>query len=191
MPGRPGAHTLTGEELLPEGRFLLVSDHRANYDPITTGWMLRKWDIAFISKPENMSIPIAGPFVRRIYYLPIDRQNPRRAIETINAAADLISQNVASIGVYPEGTRSHSTQMLPFHNGVFKIAQKSGAPIVVLSVDGTEQVCKNFPWRRTDVALKVCRVIDAETVKVSSTAELGDMVRTSLEESLGLVTTKS
>lgn len=34
--------------------------------------------------------------------------------------------------------------LLPFHNGVFKIAQKASVPIVVASIQGTEQIHKNW-----------------------------------------------
>lgn len=182
--GRLRLH-LRGGELLPEGRFLLVSNHRSNYDPMASVWALRKRDIGFITKPENLRIPIAGPLIFRANYLPIDRTNPREALKTIAAASDLLRRDVVSIGVYPEGTRSRSGEMLPFHNGVFKIAQKVPVPVVVMSVRGTEDIAKNAPLRRTEVYMDVCAVIPAEEAASLSTAEMSERVRSLLEASLG------
>lgn len=79
---------VSGLEKLPtEGRFLLVCNHRSNFDPILTWQILKKQNLAFVSKPENFQIPIFGRFIRRCCFLPIDRENPRNALETIEAAA--------------------------------------------------------------------------------------------------------
>ena len=175
---------LAGEELIPEGRFLLVSNHRSSYDPIATGWALRRHNMTFVTKPENLKIPIAGPFIYKANYLPINRADPRKAMTTIQSAAHILSEDWASVGIYPEGTRSREMEMLPFHNGVFKIAQKANVPVVVVSIDGTEKIHKNAPLRPTDVDIRVCAVISAEEVKASSGAALGAKVRDILEASL-------
>lgn len=181
--GRLRVH-LAGEERIPEGRFLLVGNHRSNYDPIATGWALRRHDIAFVTKPENLKIPIAGPWIYMGNYLPIDREDPRKAMATIQAASEFIRRDEMSIGIYPEGTRSKTDEMLPFHNGVFKIAQKANVPIVVVSIRGTENIHKNVPWRHTDVYVNVCAVLEAEDVKKAGGAALGSRVREILENDL-------
>lgn len=176
--------SLTGEEMLPQGRFLLVSNHRSSYDPIATGWALRRYDMTFVTKPENLKIPIAGPMIYKANYLPINRADPRKAMATIQSAARILSNDWASVGIYPEGTRSRTMEMLPFHNGVFKIAQKANVPIVVVSIDGTENIHKHAPIRPTAVDIRICAVIPAEEVKSASGAALGARVREILEQSL-------
>ena len=154
--GRLRIH-VTGWENIPEGRFLLVGNHRSNYDPILTIWALRQKgiNIAFITKPENMKIPLVR-YIHMGNYLVIDRDDPRKAIATINEAAELLRNDVVSVGVYPEGTRSRGRAMLPFHNAIFKIAQKAKVPMVVAAVTGTENIARNMPWRHTDVYLDFC-----------------------------------
>lgn len=166
-----------GTERIPEGRWLLVSNHRSGFDPILTMWALRTHDIAFISKPSNLEIPIFGKFAHKSCCMAIDRENDREALRTILAAADLAKRDEMSVGVYPEGTRNRGKGLLPFRNGAFKIAQKAGIPIVVMTVEGTEQIKKNFPLRKTDVKLRIRDVIPAEMVKALKTAEIGDFVR--------------
>ncbi len=173
----------TGVEKLPEGRYLIVSNHRSGYDPITTVWALRGRRVAFITKPENHKIPIAGPMIYKANYLPIDREDPRKAMETIRAAAALLKNDVVSVGVYPEGTRSRSGEMLPFHNGVFKIAQKANVPLAVASIRGTEKIKANFPWHITDVYLHICEVLPPEAIQ-GATSAVSDRVREIIERDL-------
>ncbi len=180
--GRLRIHT-TGWENIPAGRFLLVGNHRSNYDPIATVWALRQRgvDVAFITKPENMKIPLVR-LIHRANFLVIDREDPRKAVETIHAAADLLRRDVVNVGVYPEGTRSKAAEMLPFHNAVFKIAKQAGTPILVAAIDGTERIHENVPWRITDVTIDLCGCIGADEVAAGSTRELGERVRTMLEQ---------
>lgn len=163
----------TGQELLPtDGRFLLVCNHRSNYDPIVTWHVLKRYDLAFISKAANFGIPIWGRLIRRCCFMAIDRENPKNALTTIRNAAALIQSNECSVAVYPEGTRSKTLELLPFHSGVFKIAQKAGVPIVVMTIQGTETIYKNIPFHHTDVSMHILKTISAEEVTGHRTCNL-------------------
>ena len=175
-----------GMEMVPSGtRFLLVSNHRSKFDLMAAWIVFRDQNIGFISKEENFHIPWFGRIIRTCCCLPIDRQDPKNAMDTVEKAANLLKNNVVSVGVYPEGTRSLSCELLPFHNAMFKIAQKANVPIVVTTVEGTENVRKNYIRRRTHVRLKVVDVISAEEVcSAHNTALLGDRVRADMLRSL-------
>ncbi len=169
---------ISGIEKIPKDeKVLFVSNHRSNFDPLITWNALKKWKIAFVSKPENFKVPYFGRIIRKCCFLPIDRENPRKAIVTINKAAKLLKKQEVSVGIYPEGTRSKSCQLLPFHNGVFKIAQKAETPIVVLCVTGTEKIAKRTPFKPTDVYLDVLDVLPTQGVKETKTEMIGTTVR--------------
>ena len=155
------------------GRFLLVSNHRSNFDPILTWYVFKKYDVAFISKKENFSVPFFGAIIRKCCFLDIDRENAANALKTINTAADLIKNDVVSFGAYPEGTRSKECVLLPFKNGLFKIATKADAPIVVITVQGTEKIAKHPLFKRHDVYIDLLEVLDEEYVSTHRTAEIG------------------
>ena len=171
-------------EKLPEGSpVLFVGNHRSGFDPIVTMRILRKYKIVYISKPEVFDYPALGKIMHRCRYMAIDRENPRNAMKTICRAAELLGEGGVSVGVYPEGTRSKSGEILPFHNGVFKIAQKADVPIAVIALSGTEKVYKN-PLRKNKVKLIVADVISADEVRKTGTYEIGERVRTALEAAL-------
>jgi len=170
-------HTSGIEKIPKDEKVLFVSNHRSNFDPLITWNALRPWKIAFVSKPENFKVPFFGRIIRKCCFLPIDREKPRKAIVTINKAAKLLKEQGVSIGIYPEGTRSKTCAMLPFHNGVFKIAQKAEAPIVVLCITGTEKISKRTPFQHTDVYLDVLEVFPSQGVKETKTEMIGTAVR--------------
>ena len=177
-----------GQDLLPKDkheRFLLVSNHRSNFDPILTWGILSKYDIAFVSKPENFKVPIFGRLIRRCCFLPIDRSDPKSSMKTLIAAAQYIKEDKVSFGIYPEGTRSKSGELLPFHNGVFKVAKMADVPILVMTIEGTESIHANFPFHPSYVTIKYVRVYKKEQVSASSTKELGDSIRQDMLTHMG------
>jgi len=167
----------SGFENVPSVRFLVVSNHRSKFDPIVTWYALRKYDIAFISKVENFDVPVFGRVIRKCGFLSIDREHPMNAARTVAKAAEMMKNGIASIGVYPEGTRSKECVLLPFHNGIFSIAKKASAPVVVLAVRGTEKIHRQFIKKRTDVYLDVIRVLDASELEGKRTDDIGQSVR--------------
>ena len=159
-----------------KGRFLLVSNHRSNFDPLLSWYVFKKYDVAYISKKENFSVPFFGAIIRKCCFLDIDRENPVKALETINQAVALIKDDQVSIGVYPEATRSKECVLLPFRNGVFKTAVKANVPVVVITVRGTEKIHKQPLFRRHDVYIDLLEVLDAGYVTSHRTVEIGEKV---------------
>ncbi len=175
----------TGEELLPkEGRFVFVCNHRSMFDPLVAVKTLRHYNLAFISKPSNLKIPFVGKLAYGAGFLPIDRENDRNALKTILTAADYLKRDLCSIGIYPEGTRCKTEEMLPFHAGSFKIAQRGDVPLVIASIRNTDAVSRSFPLRRTHVYFDILEVLPVERVKAMSTQELAAYSRARMEAAL-------
>ena len=174
----------TGAELLPDEPFLLVCNHRSSLDPVAMISRMPKQDVLFICKPEVFRIPAAGPYLTRIGYLPIDRENARNALATINEAARRIRDLRYAVGVFPEGHRTKDGRLLPFHDGVFKIAQKARAPVAVAVVRGSEEVRRRAPWRPTSMTVEILELIPAEEVGALRTHQLADRVRQRMIEAL-------
>ena len=98
-------------------------------------------------------------------------------METVNKAAELIKNDQVSIAVYPEGTRNFGEGLLPFHNGIFKIAQKANVPVVICGIEGADKMRTNFPFHRSDIYFDVLDVVSAEDVKAQRCNDIGDHAR--------------
>lgn len=167
-----------GLEKIPNsGTFLLVSNHKSKFDPMIVAQVLRKKDLAFITKQSNMKIPLAGRFMWRNGYMPVDRSDKLQSLEQFKRAAELISSGASSVGVYPEGSRQEEHVILSeFHNGVFNIATKTGCPVVIITMKGTPDIHKNFPWKRTRVEMKCVQVLYKEDYANMNATELTEYV---------------
>ena len=157
--------------------FLLVANHRSNFDPFIAIAVCPQAELAYIAKPEIFDIPITGSFVHKCFFLSIDRENNRKALETVLHAAALLREGTVSIGVYPEGTRCKTGELLPFRNGAFQIAKRSGAPIVIAKTTGTEKIAHRFARKRTLVRFDVLDVLAADAAAKMTTREIGEYVR--------------
>ena len=172
---------LVGAEKLPAGGFLLVGNHRSDFDPITAMWALRKWGLTFVTKKENVDIPVGGRIIVGSGCLSLDRSDDKQGLMVIRQAVRRIRAGDA-IGIYPEGTRSKTGELLPFRVGCFKAAQWAKCPLVVLKVENSELVEKNFLRRRTTVRLTVKAVLPYDEIADMDTAEIGERVRNILLE---------
>ncbi len=96
-------------------------------------------DFKFLLKEELMRIPVLGFTMRRARYIAIDRSNPRKAVQSMNEAAERINAG-ASVVVFPEGTRSEDGRLQPFKRGGFLLALKSGCELVPVTIEGSNRV---------------------------------------------------
>ena len=134
--------------------------------------------------------PVKADFVRSyVAYPKLDAKLVEKAAQLINDAKSdkqglmVIRQAVRriragdAIGIYPEGTRSKTGELLPFRVGCFKAAQWAKCPLVVLKVENSELVEKNFLRRKTTVRLTVKAVLPYDEIADMDTAEIGNRVR--------------
>ena len=170
--------------------FLLVANHRSNFDPFIAITACPKYELAYIAKPEIFDIPITGSVVHKCFFLSIDREDNRKALGTILHAAELLREGTVSIGVYPEGTRSKTGELLPFRNGAFQIAKRAGAPIVIAKTTGTEQIARRFARRRTIVRFDILDALSADTAAKMTTREIGEYAREQMLQSEPAAPTK-
>ncbi|MGN1081358.1 MAG: lysophospholipid acyltransferase family protein [Acutalibacteraceae bacterium] len=178
--------TVNGADKLPEkGRFVIISNHASDLDPTFILLALGlKRPAGFIGKKDIWSWFFVPNAMRGLGCLPIDRGNDRNAAKTIITASKLLKDDKLSIGVFPEGYCEKDGKLLPFRNGVFKIAQRAAVPIVVTVLHGTDTVLKKIFRRRNEVSLDIIEVIPEETVCEMKTVDLGAYIHPKMEAAL-------
>lgn len=171
-------------DLIPKDRkFLVVSNHQSNFDPLILINVLKEPNLILIMKDNILKVPILNRWLVSAGFLPLDRENNREALKTVLEACNWVSDGY-TLGVYPEGTRSKTGQLLPLRTGIFKVALKSQCPIVVCACDGMYKVKKNFPILPTKIFFKVSKVLTYEEIKDLSTNEIGEIVSNIMKQDL-------
>lgn len=179
--------TAEGLEKTPkEGRFLLVCNHQNESDPGILLHYFKSSQLAFISKQENKKMFAVGKFMHKTMCQLVNRENDREALKTIVRCIQLIREDETSVAVFPEGGILVKDKLSHFRPGVFKIAQKTGVPIVVCTLRGTSDLFHNLKrLKPTYVKLHLVDVIPAEELEGKTTVEIADRVHGMMLESLG------
>lgn len=139
-----------GKENIPIGEpVLYIGNHRSFFDTVTT-YSLCPDLTGYIAKDGVNKVPILGMVMKRLYCLFLKRDDPRQGLKVILTAIEYVKQGI-SINIFPEGTRNkdkeHPETMLPYKEGSFKVAQKSGCKILPMAITGTADILENhFPW---------------------------------------------
>ncbi len=131
--------TVIGKENVPEDvPVLYVGNHRSYFD-IVTLYPLTKNTTGFVAKKELEKIPFISTWMRYMNCEFLDRDNLKEGLKSIlNCIASIKSGH--SVVIFPEGTRAMGDEMLEFKEGSFKIAEKSGCPIVPVAISNTDQI---------------------------------------------------
>ncbi len=164
-----------GKEKVPNGNALWIMNHRSNFDPMVLSNVFRFKKMIMVSKAGNFKIPILGGFIHKMGYMAINRENDREALKVVLKLIARVKEGY-SVTIYPEGTRNKTDEdLLPFKSGVFKIATQAKVPIVVTTVYGTENIHKNFPFKRTKVYLDIIDVIKPQDYEGKQTHEISEL----------------
>ena len=173
----------TGRNKIPtREKFLIVCNHRSNFDNFIISNEIGKLDIAFITKDSNAKIPLAKGLMPGLCYIPIDRDDKINSLEGFKRASSLIENKVTSIGVFPEGTRHQEDHVQDFHEGVFNIAIHAHAPIVVSVMKNTDKIHKNWPLKPTRVRYHIIETIPYEEYSGMTAKALSDKVHKMIED---------
>lgn len=135
-----------GEENVPKDTAVLyVGNHRSFYDIILTYNRVPR-PTGYVAKKEMLKVPLLSIWMKYLHCLFLDRDNIKEGMKTILAAIEKAKAGI-SICIFPEGTRNKTADtFLPFHEGSFKIAEKSGVPIIPMTIVNSSAIFEDhFP----------------------------------------------
>ena len=136
----------TGAEHLPEGGFVLASNHVSNVDPFILGvplWPRRH--VNYMAKAELFNRWL-GWAMRAIGTFPVRRGEADA--DAMRTALQLLRDGEV-IGMFPEGTRARKglrkKHVPQAHAGTARIALSAGVPLVPAAIAGTDRLLGRGP----------------------------------------------
>ena len=184
--------TVIGEENVPDEPVLFIGNHRSYFDIVIT-YARCKNLTGYIAKKEMLSIPLLRTWMKRLYCLFLDRDNPKEGLKTILTGIDYLKAGT-SIVIFPEGTRNKSIDgVLPFHAGSFKLAEKSGCRIIPMVQNNTAAALEDhLPFfKKTHTVLEFGKPIDVASMdreqKKTLAKDVQDLIEKMYEENKALV----
>src|SRR5438270_10191958 len=126
------------DRIAHDGVYVIVPNHLSYYDtPVLLAALPLRF--RFLAKRGLFSIPLLGTHLSRAGHIPVDLDDPRAGIRTMNAAATAIRDKAISVVVFPEGGRSRDGHMGEFKDGASYIGIKSGTTVVLTALCGTSE----------------------------------------------------
>jgi len=126
------------QEKIPEGPVLFMSNHQGNFDIAIFMASIEK-NTGFVAKIEMTKAIIVRGWMKYIHCVFMDRSDIKQSLKIILEGIEVLKKG-HSLVVFPEGTRSQCDEMRKFKHGSFKLATKSGVPIVPVTLDGSYKI---------------------------------------------------
>lgn len=117
--------------------FVMISNHQSILDILFVNSLCMRFK--WVSKIENMKVPVLGWYLRMAGYLTVDRGD-RESKDRMMADALSCLVRGTSVMMFPEGTRSADGELGFFKRGAFQLALASGKPVLPIIIDGTGSI---------------------------------------------------
>ena len=174
-----------GRENVPKDQAVLyVANHRSLFDtpiaystvPTLTG---------FVAKIETKKVPFLSWWMRLVNCVFLDREDLRAGMQMILTCIDNIKAGY-SMYIAPEGTRSQGDELLPFKEGSFKPAEKTGCLVIPVAISGTDDLLENhFPWiHKAATVIEYGKPIDPNALSKEERKKMGAYARDVITEML-------
>jgi len=172
-----------GLENVPKEPCVFIGNHSSILDiPILLCTVNRS--IGFIAKKEILKTPVIGYWLTRSNCVALDRENPRTAIAAINNAIQNIKEG-GSMAIFPEGTRNKEGKVGEFKKGSLKLATKSKAPIIPMSIERASRAFEDTrEFVPTKIKLVFGEVIDTKNLSKEEELNLTESIRNTIISNL-------
>jgi len=175
---------VSGEENVPSGPVLFVSNHQGNFDiPLLIGYIDKPK--AFIAKIELQKLPLIRTWMTHLKCVSIDRSDIRQSLKVINQAADHLKEGYSMV-IFPEGTRSKGPTLGEFKPGSLKLALKAGVPIVPITIRGSYKIMEEngFRIKPARVEISIFDPIPTAGLTKEQAGELPERVKKIIKQGL-------
>ena len=172
--------TVEGLENIPkEGPCVFVGNHRSYYDiPLLLAGLDKPHGI--LAKEELEKIPLLNRWMKLLGCVFVQRDDMRASVRALNDATAIV-QGGKSFVIFPEGTRYKGEEggAGEFKNGAFRIAVKTGAPVVPVAITGARALFESNGnlCRPGTVRIRILPPIQTAGMSKAEQKQLPDAVR--------------
>lgn len=175
---------VSGVGHLPQDRSaILVANHESWFDVFALVAHIPV-EYRFVGKVELTRIPLFGPAWISAGHIAIDRGDRQRAIESLEAAGEVLHRERVVVVMFPEGTRTPDGELLPFKKGAFVLAAQTQVPLVPVGIDGSRAVMPkgSFLIRPGTVRVRIGSPIPTEAAGADARDRLLAQARDAVQE---------
>ena len=117
--------------------YVIISNHQSTLDILLIDCL--RYKFKWVSKIENVNVPVLGWYLRMAGYITVDRGNEESKTEMVEKSFLCLKRGI-SVMIFPEGTRSIDKEIGFFKRGAFQLAIQADVPILPVLIDGTADI---------------------------------------------------
>jgi acyl carrier protein len=137
--------SVRGIENLPRGTpCVVVSNHASYLDGIAIVASLPQ-PCGFVAKSELKHSFVARTFLRGLGTQFVERFDVEKSVEDSRRLAQHAKMG-HSLFVFPEGTLTRASGLMPFRMGAFQVAAEADLPVVPVTITGTRSALRDGSW---------------------------------------------
>jgi 1-acyl-sn-glycerol-3-phosphate acyltransferase len=125
------------EKALSNSSYVIIANHQSILDILLINCL--RFRFKWISKIENIRLPVLGWYLRMAGYITVNRGNEESKAEMLERSDQCLKSGI-SIMIFPEGTRSFDGEIGFFKRGAFQLAIQNTIPILPVVIDGTTSI---------------------------------------------------
>ena len=138
----------------------------------------------YMAKVGMLRVPSLSTWMKYLHCIFLDRSDIKAGMKSILDAVEKVKSGI-SICIFPEGTRNRTDDiLLEFHNGSFKVAEKTGCPIVPMSINNASAIWEDHlpKIKKTHVVIEYGKPIYVRDLDKEQKRQLSTMVQDVIKE---------
>jgi 1-acyl-sn-glycerol-3-phosphate acyltransferase len=151
----------------PSGGLILAMNHQSFLDPPLAGIACDR-EIYFLARKSLLKIPVLGSFLLDLNVIPYDQEGTD--MSALKSVIRVVRAGEAAV-VFPEGTRSRDSRLLPAQSGLGLIVAKTLAPVVPMRIFGAHEA---FPRDASRICLTPITLVVGEVLQFGAGDFQGD-----------------
>lgn len=166
------------DKLDPGTSYVVMSNHHSLFD-IPTVLSTLPFPFRMLAKASLFRIPFMGWYMSRVGYIPVEREDPKKARTSLDRAARRVASGL-SVLVFPEGTRQPEGTVARFKRGGVNLAHAAGVPVVPVAIINSGRLLPRGSWHADPgvITMKIGDPIDPTAF--DEPRRLADAVRTAV-----------
>ena len=179
------------ENLPQEGGYMMYPNHQGKYDVLGIMYTHKK-PCSFVMDKNKSHTILVREFCDLVQGKRLEKDNPRQGITIINQVADEVAAGKRYI-LFPEGGYkfNNKNKVCDFKAGSFKIALKSKAPIIPITLIDSYKVFNSFHVGPLTTQVHYLKPIMYEEYKDLKTQEIAELVKQRIQEKIDEVLAES
>jgi len=163
--------------------YVVVANHESQADPFLLSFL--PWDMRWVAKEDLFKQPLSGWAMRFGGDIPL-RRGEGDSVRACLLECERAIRAGISVMMFPEGTRSQTGDLLPFKDGAFDLAIRTGAPILPIALAGTREMRpKHSRWfGKAHACAKILSPIATAGMTAADVGRLRDQAHAAISAAL-------